>query len=181
MFSLPVGDDAQLRLLEESQAEELYALTERNRARLRQWLPWLDNMGSAGDSRSFIRATRRQFDDGYGYQAGLYLGERLAGVLGFPRYDSGNRLAHLGYWIDAELEGRGLVTRGCRAAVRHAFTELRLNRIEIRCATDNARSRAIPPRLGFTEEGVLREVEWLYDHFVDHAVYALLKRDWRDK
>ncbi len=60
----------------------------------------------------------------------------------------------------------------------HALVDARLNRVEIRCAVGNQKSQAIPKRLGFVQEGVLRDAEWLYDHFVDHLVYAMLARDW---
>jgi ribosomal-protein-serine acetyltransferase len=56
---------------------------------------------------------------------------------------------------------------------------MRLHRLEVRCAVANARSRAIPERLGFRLEGTIREAEWLYDRFVDHAVYGLLEAEWR--
>ena len=52
-----------------------------------------------------------------------------------------------------------------------------LHRVEIRCAIDNHRSRAVPHRLGFRLEGQMREAEWLYNHWVDHAVYAGLATD----
>jgi len=63
--------------------------------------------------------------------------------------------------------------------VNLGFREFGLNRIEIRCATGNHRSCAIPKRLGFTREGVLRDAEWLYDHFLDLAVYGMLEREWK--
>jgi ribosomal-protein-serine acetyltransferase len=69
------------------------------------------------------------------------------------------------------------MTAACRAVVRHAFAEMHLQRVVIRCAVENRRSRAIPERLGFKLEGVEREAEWLYDHFVDLAVYSLLERE----
>ena len=69
------------------------------------------------------------------------------------------------------------MTRACRALVAHAFDTLRLQRVEIRVATGNRRSRAIPERLGFREEGILRQVEWLYNHYVDHVVYGRLASD----
>ena len=47
-----------------------------------------------------------------------------------------------------------------------------------RAATGNAKSRAVPERLGFRLEGVARQSEWLYDHYVDHAIYAMLLEDW---
>ena len=74
--------------------------------------------------------------------------------------------------------GRGVVSAACSALVNHAFDEAKLNRVEIRCAVGNTRSRAIPQRLGFHQEGLLHDAEWLYDHFVDHIVYAMIARDW---
>ena len=67
------------------------------------------------------------------------------------------------------------MTRSCRALIDHAFSTLGLHRVVIRCAVENHRSRAIPERLGFTLEGIERESQWLYDHFVDLAIYALLE------
>jgi ribosomal-protein-serine acetyltransferase len=47
----------------------------------------------------------------------------------------------------------------------------------IACGVENKRSQAIPQRLGFTHEGTARQAEWLYDHFVDHQIYSLLRSD----
>ena len=66
-----------------------------------------------------------------------------------------------------------------RAITNQAFKELKLNRIEIRCATGNKASQAIPKSLGFKEEGVMRQNEWLYDHFVDHIVFSVLASEWK--
>jgi ribosomal-protein-serine acetyltransferase len=63
--------------------------------------------------------------------------------------------------------------------IDHAFAALNLHRVAIVCATGNARSRAIPERLGLVYEGTLRGAEWLYSHYVDHAVYAQLQCDWQ--
>ena len=51
--------------------------------------------------------------------------------------------------------------------------------MEIRCALDNAPSRAIPERLSFRLEGQLRQAEWIYDRFVDHAIYGLLAEEYK--
>ncbi len=79
--------------------------------------------------------------------------------------------------MDAAHQGKGIVTACCRAVAAHAFSELKLHRVVIRCAVENHRSRAIPERLGFSFEGIARQSEWLYDHFEDVAVYALLQTD----
>jgi len=94
--------------------------------------------------------------------------------------DWANRSTALSYWLDEAHQGKGIVTASCRAFVSHTFTTWKLNRITIQCATGNTRSRAIPERLGFKLEGILREAEWLYDHYVDHVLYALLRSDHTD-
>jgi ribosomal-protein-serine acetyltransferase len=63
--------------------------------------------------------------------------------------------------------------------LEYSFGRMGLNRIEIRCATENLKSRAIPERLGFKDEGIIRDAEWLYDHYVDHIIYGMLESQWR--
>ena len=72
------------------------------------------------------------------------------------------------------------MTRSVKAVLHYAFENLKLNKIEIRCGVGNAKSRAIPERLGFKLDGILRDEEWLYDHFHDIAVYSLLASEWKD-
>ena len=60
----------------------------------------------------------------------------------------------------------------------YCFTTLQLNRVVIECAVDNTRSRKIPERLGFQQEGILRDAELLYGSYHDIAVYAMLAKDW---
>lgn len=63
--------------------------------------------------------------------------------------------------------------------IKFGFEKLNLNKVLIGCATGNLRSQKIPESLGFTYEGTLRQNEWLYDHFVDHKIYSLLKSEWK--
>ncbi len=71
------------------------------------------------------------------------------------------------------------MTASCRAVINYCFNELNVNRITIECATENARSRRIPERLGFKLEGIIRQVERLGDAYVDHAFYGLLRSEWQ--
>jgi ribosomal-protein-serine acetyltransferase len=65
------------------------------------------------------------------------------------------------------------------ALLDHAFERWGLGRVEIRAGVLNARSRAIPQRLGFREEGVLRSAERIGTRVIDHAVYVMTAREWR--
>jgi ribosomal-protein-serine acetyltransferase len=177
-IDLPGG--ARLRPFEESDAEELFALTDRHRAHLEPWMPWVPFVTSAADSLEFIRATRRQLDADEGMQLALVDGDgAIAGVAGFHRFDWANRATTIGYWLGADHQGRGLMTAAVRGLVDHAFEARGLHRIEIAAAVENARSRAIPERLGFREEGVRRQAERHGDRWLDLVVYALLAPEWR--
>ena len=179
MFSYKLSENTELRLLEERHAEELSELTNRNRDHLRAWLPWVDHSRTVEDRKNFIRRSLKQFAENDGFQAGIWHESRLARVVGYHGIDWQNRSTTLGYWLGEEYQGKGLMTAACGALVDHAFLELALNRVGIACAVENERSCAIPQRLGFRQEGVQHQAEWLYDHFVDHAVYAVLASEWR--
>jgi ribosomal-protein-serine acetyltransferase len=168
-----------LHILEPEHAEELFALSDSNRAFLRRWLPWLDNSKSADDTREFIAAALTQFVEGKGFSAGIWVNRHLVGVIGHHSIDWINRIATLGYWLTEQYQGRGIMTSACRTVIDHAFDALELNKVVINCAPDNIRSRAVPRRLGFVHEGTLRDAAWLYDRYIDLEVYGCLKREWK--
>lgn len=178
MFTFRLDGDAELRLFEERHAPALFALTDANREYLREWLPWLDATQSVEDTRGFIRGALLQFAENRGFQAGIWYRGELAGSVGYHYIDWANRSVELGYWLGAAFQGHGLMTKACRALVTHAFAELGLNRVAIRCATGNAKSCAIPERLGFQRDGILRQAERLYDQYVDLVVYSRLASEW---
>lgn len=178
MFSCRVSDRLELRLLQLSDTDKLFALTDANRTYLREWLPWLDATNEPAVTQNFIRSTLQQFADNLGFVASILYNLDMVGVIGFNRLDWQNRIGDIGYWLAESHQGKGIMTASCKTIIHHAFTALKLNRLVIYCASENQRSRAIPERLGFVHEGTVREAEWLYEHFVDHEVYSLLHRDW---
>jgi len=109
----------------------------------------------------------------------LWQGAELVGGVGLFA-DTFGIAAEIGYWIRASHEGRGHITRACRALIDIGFDEFGLHRIEIRAGLENIRSRAVPERLGFTYEGIEREGSRGSRGFYDLAVYGLLDREWRD-
>lgn len=165
-----LGDGVEVRILEPEDAEEVFALVDADRERLRAWMPWVDGTTSPADTRAFIEGDRASG----GIDAlGIYVDGSYVGGIGL-RPDVQHGDAELGYWIGSAHEGRGLVTRACRALVDHAFGDLGLHRVTIRVAPENGRSRAIPERLGFTEEGLMREAGRTALGYQDLVVYGLL-------
>lgn len=172
-----LDEQTELRLLEDADLDELHALIVANRNYLAQWMPWAANQTREG-TLAFIRSTRRQLAENKGFQLVIVADGRIVGELGFHRVDWENGSTSIGYWIEQKAQGHGIVTRAVAALADHAFRVWKLNRVEIRAAVDNERSRAVPRRLGFKEEGVLCQAERLGDHFVDHVVYAMLAEEW---
>jgi ribosomal-protein-serine acetyltransferase len=175
-FDLPGG--YRLRAFEADDAEELYALADANRLYLAEWLPWAweSNLEMA---RGFLDRARWQAEHDSGFQAAI-VDETgaICGVVGFHGVDWNNRTTSIGYWLAADRQGRGTMTEAVRALVSHAFDAWQLHRVEIRVAVGNERSSAIPRRLGFVQEGVLRQVERHGDGFKDNVVYSILTDEW---
>ncbi|MDF2039109.1 GNAT family N-acetyltransferase [Bacillus sp. CMF12] len=178
MFSLKADEDIELQLFQLHHSEELFNLVDRNRSHLREWLPWVDNMASPVQYHSIIPIWLKQFADNNGFNAGIRYQGKLAGSIGFHQIDWNNRQTSIGYYLAKDFEGSGIMTRSVQAMINHAFFDLKLNRIEIRCGIKNGKSRAIPERLGFRQEGIIRDGEYLYNRYHDLAVYGLLAREW---
>ncbi|MDA0770065.1 MAG: GNAT family protein [Chloroflexi bacterium] len=178
MFFHQLDDDTDLHLLEERHADELLVAIETNREHLLPWLPWVSNVNNVNDSKRYIAGTLQQFADGNGMAVGIRYQGDLAGVVNLHFVDRYSRRTSIGYWLCQEFQGQGLITKTCARLVDHSFGALELNRVEIRCASENTRSRAIPARLGFEEEGTLRQAELVGDKLMDHVIYGLLAHDW---
>ena len=172
-----IDDSTALRALRKEDAPELFAVTDSNRKHLRAWLPWVDVVLAEADSAAFIETMIAQREAGRGPTFAVLRDGAIVGIAGFRPIDRVNRVGEIGYWLAAAAQGRGTMTECCRFLVRYAFLTLDLNRVEIAAATANTRSRAIPERLGFRFEGVLREREALNGTFVDHALYSQLRAE----
>lgn len=77
---ISVRDDLELRQRQPEDAEELFALTDRNRAYLRQWLPWLDHCTSPADTRKNIETSLRDAEAGTGLAVSIWQQNHIVGV-----------------------------------------------------------------------------------------------------
>jgi ribosomal-protein-serine acetyltransferase len=173
---LRISESCLLRPLDEADAQELHSLIEADRGRLARWLRWAATQ-TYSDTVGFIRATEDQAARNDGFQVAVVIDDRIAGMIGFTGVDWENRSTGIGYWLAARHEGKGVMTEAARTLVDHALSVWKLNRVEIRAAAENRRSRAIPERLGFREEGTLRKAERVGGRYVDSVVYSMLAAD----
>jgi ribosomal-protein-serine acetyltransferase len=97
-------DTAHLRLLEERDVSELYALIDRSRSYLSRWMPWAAGQTEA-DTLDFIRLTRRQLADNDGIQTAIVADGAIAGMVGLHGVDWANASTSIGYWLAEEHQG----------------------------------------------------------------------------
>jgi len=179
MFDWKIDNNIQLELLEPSHAKELFRLTDENREYLAEWLPWVDSVQQPEDTVQFIEQSQKQWFKNQGFQAAIIVDGSIAGTIGHHEIDWQNYKTSLGYWLGESYQGRGIMTKCCDAIVRHAFDELDLNRVEIHCAIDNQKSRAVPERLGFIKEAIQKEAIQLNGQFKDQVVFRALSSEWK--
>lgn len=175
---IPVNQECELRQLELADAGEIFAVVCANRDHLGRWLPWVESTREAADTRKFLEQVVTNRSQGKTAAYSLRVRGELAGLIGLHDIDASNGTAQIGYWLAANFEGQGWMTRAAAAMIEMAFSGLGLERLEIRCAAGNRRSQAIPERLGFTFEGTLRAAQRLLGERVDIRVYGLLREEW---
>lgn len=176
-----VSEPIQLEPMAEGQASVLFQLVDRSRKHLRTWLPWVDAMQSAEQFEQFIRAAKAREEGGSEASWLIFYKGELAGRIGIHYINQQNKYGSVGYWLGQEFEGKGIATKACEKVIGYGFNDLQLNRIELKCGTGNEKSAAIPHRLGFTKEGVLREAELVNDHFIDLSLFSMLRSEWTEK
>ncbi len=165
MFSFEIDDEIELRLHEQWHAEELFELIDDNREHLRPWFPWVEQTTEVADTRDFIRRAKQAYGERRGIPTSIWYRGQIAGTFGIGVQDIDWEVgsAEFGYWLGKRFEGKGIVTRSCESVVEYCFDTLELNRLVIRCTTENTRSRAVAERLDFVHEGTLRQsgkIQW---------------------
>lgn len=177
MKEIIVDTEITLRIRSETDAERTFNIIDANRAYLKEWLPWVDGVTTIESCTEFIQVNIKDFEANNSATYGIFYNNQLVGMVGYHSFDTNNKVTSIGYWLAHEYTGKGITTKCVQKLVEHAFNNLKMHRVEIECATGNNASRAIPKKLGFTEEGVLRDREWLYDHYVDLVMYSKLSTD----
>ncbi|MCK6438884.1 MAG: GNAT family N-acetyltransferase [Planctomycetes bacterium] len=180
MLPIRIDDTLMLRLFEEQDAAEFYALMRRNEDRLHRWLSPRHVPTSLDAMNERIARARQNAGKGTALEIMIVLGGVIVGRCTMFDIDKTNAKAEIGYWLDAGLEGKGIATKACKAMLEYAFNGLELNRIQLRTHPGNAKSVAVAERLGFRLEGIMRqEFRGASGHYEDSALYSLLAQDWR--
>jgi ribosomal-protein-alanine N-acetyltransferase len=157
------------------------------RTRCRSWLvPWEPRSKGAPpapeDEASFVarcgmRERERQLGSGFGF--GIFVEGRFAGEITLSSIQRGPfQNGAIGYWIDEELAGSGLIPEAVVVVLQFAFETLRLHRIEVAIIPRNLSSRRVVEKLGLRKEGVALGFLEINGEWEDHVRYAMTAEEW---
>lgn len=168
-------DDLVVRRETLGDAESVAAAIASNIPRLAPWMEWaVDDTANVEAQRARIADTIAQWDAGrmYDYIIVDPSNTEVLGKTGLHR--TGDGVLEIGYWLTGAAEGRGVVTRTTSALTMIAAGMDDVVRVEIHCDAANARSQAVPQRLGYHLDRVVdhpvttsrqtgRQMIWIYD------------------
>jgi ribosomal-protein-alanine N-acetyltransferase len=178
-----LGRRVRLRTLTEDDYDEWHAVRARNRDWLVPWEPRPAGAPPAPEDRgSFVarcaaRERERQLGTGYGF--GIFVEGQLVGEITLSSIQRGPfQNAFIGYWVDQQRAGQGLVPEATVTVLRFAFEELRLHRVEIAIVPRNRASRRVVEKLGLREESVAQRYLEIDGRWEDHVRYAVTSEEW---
>lgn len=151
----------------------MLAALQSNKEHLSPFLPWLPNVLSEEQLKQSIIEAMDSFEKFEGEQRySLFNKENevLVGVIGLIVRDQSVPYFEIGYWLAKDYVGQGYISEAVLALEHYAFTELKAQRIEIKAAQTNLRSRAVSERNGYQLEGVLQNARRLPCGTLDNTV-----------
>lgn len=175
------GERVVLRSWRDEHAAALFAVLMASKEHLAPWFPWAAHYHALDDARAFIRRQSGHWSLHKHIGLGLFrrTDQAFLGSVGVSVQDWAVPAFELGYWLGRDAEGQGYVSEAARVMTRFLFEAWRAERVAIRCDARNARSKAVPERLGFAFEGALRRDSLAPDGTIrDTLVYAMIPADY---
>lgn len=157
-------DDIRLTLLNLDNANDFYNLVDKNRDFLSPWFLWVNKCISLQSVLSYLSNYTKNYQNGTCIKFAIYHKEKMIGVISLNELNHTESTASIGYWVDKQFQGRGIITKSCVIMISSAFNMLNFKHIFLYCAVNNYKSSAIPLRLGFIKS---KETFTLYDYLND--------------
>ncbi len=180
MEKLIIDERQFLERLSRSHVELIFNAIDQNRKFLRKWLPFVDFTHKIVDTERFVRSILEKPTSSRDEVYVIWHKHEFAGLIGFKDADRINDKIEIGYWLIEKMTGKGIATAAVRKMVNLAFRNMDMNRVQIRCGVGNVKSSAIPHRLGFKFEGIVRAGERHNHNYIDLEVFSFLKSEWAE-
>lgn len=140
----------------------------------------VDTFTQPEDAAWVLDFLERRFQNGVGLRWAICmqgLPEDLIGTCGYNNWDQRNNCGVIGYDLMPAYWGRGIMPEAVRAVIEFGFEHMGLNRVEADVTTGNAASARVLQKLGFTEEGLLRQRGHWKGAYHDLRFFSLLRAE----
>ncbi len=179
MKTFKVDKDIILKEITLEDAKAIFKTINEQREYLGQWLPFVEKTKEIKDTENFIHSVIYEAEEKRELITVIFYKDNFAGIIGFKGSDKLNRKTEIGYWLSEEYQKLGIISLSIKILLKYAFEENGINRVQIKCAVRNQKSKKIPKRLNFQFEGIERDGELLSNNcFTGLEVYSLIKTDW---
>ncbi|MEM1395135.1 MAG: GNAT family protein [Cyanobacteria bacterium P01_H01_bin.150] len=101
----------------------------------------------------------------------------IIGTCGFHNWFQKSFQAEIGYELSQAYWRKGIMTEALTAIIKFGFEKMELNRIAATVMLENTASMKLLKKLGFVEEGILRDYGFWKGEFHDLKMFALLKKE----
>jgi len=178
MFTLEVEKGLELALVEPKFAPLYLKIVTKQLEYLGKWLAWPPHAENEEFFLNFIKRSLHDYADGKSLVCAILYRNELVGNISFNSIDYSLQKVEIGYWLSEDYQGKAIVTKSVSKLIEFAFTELKMEKVQISAAIENQASRNVCERLNFNLEGILTRAESLNGKVVDHAVYGLSRETW---
>lgn len=178
-------DRLALRMADESDISSIIAYFQKNRAHFAPTDPAMpEGFYTEPFWRERVEKSRLEFQSESSLRLFLFPGEskQVIGTVNFTQMFRGPfQACYVGYGIDLEHQGRGLMYEALVAAIQFVFRDLNFHRIMANHLSENERSAHLLKRLGFTVEGLARNYLLINGAWRDHVLNSLHNPDWKPR
>lgn len=123
---------------------------------LHEWMEWAAHPPTLDQTKAYIRFAQECWTKENPIELPLLIFDaeekNLIGSSGYHAINWSVPCFETGYWVNKKYSGQGFITEAVNILTRHAFTNLKAKRLEIRCDSENVRSAQVPMRLGYDLE-----------------------------
>jgi ribosomal-protein-serine acetyltransferase len=175
-FEHDLGTGLCLRLHQVYDAPIQYHVVLDNFEEFRPFFRWADDSYSLDTELAVAKRMLDLYAKGTCLSVGVWQDRQFVGSATINP-DPHSLDSQVGYWLDKNWRGRGIMSRTVKALMDYAFRVRGMERFCLRAAVENQPSRALAERLGMTQEAVMRGEDFINGRFVHHALYSLLARE----
>lgn len=170
------GSRVVVRPLASADADAWQSARRRNAAWLVQWdaTPPPGADPRPGSFRALVRKLRRQARNGTTYPFAVEVDGRFVGQVTVNNIVRGSaQFASIGYWLDRDVAGRGVMPVAVALVIDHCFRAVRLHRIEVAIRPENTNSLRVVEKLGIREVGYAPKFLHIDGAWRDHRLFAI--------